>query len=209
MEYKAVEFKADSVDMDERTFEGYASTWDLDQGGDIIVKGAFAKTLMERASRVKVLYQHDAPIGKPVLMREDDIGLFVQGKVSKTQLGDEALELMRDGVIDQMSIGYSIPTGKSEFNDQGIRIIRELKLYEFSPVTFAMNDNAFITGVKSIQRAIKTGAQINNATQSELIELLDELKALISKSEPGLPTLPAIQPQQSFEIVSLIKSFGR
>jgi uncharacterized protein len=206
MEYKAIEFKADSVDMDERTFEGYASTWDLDQGGDIIVKGAFAKTLQERAARVKVLWQHDAPIGKPKYMREDDVGLFVSSYVSKTRLGDEALELMRDGVIDQMSIGYSIPSGKSEYNDQGIRIIRELKLMEYSPVTFAMNDNAFITGVKSIRTAIKTGSQIAGATQKELLELLDELKALIAASEPGLPTQAKGQP---LELINLIKSFGR
>src|SRR5699024_10780708 len=140
MEHKSVSFKAD--DIEGRTFSGYASTWDKDLGGDIIAKGAFAKTLSERAGRVKVLWQHSEPIGNPVSMREDERGLFVEAQLSKTRLGDEALELMRDGVIDQMSIGYSVPEGKSERDSDGNRLIKELKLYEFSAVTFPMNEAA-------------------------------------------------------------------
>lgn len=148
MEHKSVAFKAD--DIEGRTFKGYASTYDKDLGGDIIVPGAFAKTLSERAVRVKVLWQHSEPIGRPLMMREDDKGLYVEAQISKTRLGDEALELMRDGVIDQMSIGYSVPQGKSEYNQDGNRVIKELNLFEFSAVTFPMNEAAIITGVKSL-----------------------------------------------------------
>ena len=42
--------------------------------------------------------QHAQPIGIPVEMREDAKGLWVKVRVSKTALGDEALELMRDSV---------------------------------------------------------------------------------------------------------------
>jgi len=148
MDYKAVQFKAD--DIEGRTFSGYASTYDLDQGGDVIMPGAFTKTLAERAGRVKVLWQHGEPIGKPKSMREDERGLYVEAQISKTRLGDEALELMRDGVIDSMSIGYSVPQGKSRYDDKGSRIIEELTLYEFSAVTFPMNEAAIITGIKSL-----------------------------------------------------------
>ena len=110
MEYKALQFKSDDVNMSSRTFAGYASTWDEDLGGDIISKGAFNKT-MERKDRIKVLWQHNEPIGKSLNMGTDSKGLFVEGQISKTRLGDEAIELMKDGVIDQMSIGFSIPHG--------------------------------------------------------------------------------------------------
>jgi len=148
MQHKSVAFKAD--DIEGRTFKGYASTYDKDLGGDVIAPGAFAKTLAERGARVKVLWQHSEPIGRPVDMREDGKGLYVEAKISNTRLGDEALELMRDGVIDQMSIGYSVPQGKSEYQEDGTRLIKELKLYEFSAVTFPMNEAAIITGVKSL-----------------------------------------------------------
>ena len=156
MEFKSIELKETAIDMSARTIEGYAATWDLDQANDIINKGAFTKTISEGfpAGRVKMLWQHDAPLGMPSEMFEDDRGLFVKGKISRTQLGDEALELMRDGVVDRMSIGFSIPQNKSGFTDEGVRVISEVKLFEFSPVTFPANEAAHIMAVKSLQEQL-------------------------------------------------------
>ena len=140
------QYKANS---DKREFEGYASTWDKDLGGDQIIPNAFKKTIMERFPRkkIKVLWQHNEPIGLPTHMEEDSKGLYVIGKLSKTRLGDEALELMKDGVVDQMSIGYDVV--QDTLSDDGAtRYLKELVLYEFSPVTFPMNPHADITSVK-------------------------------------------------------------
>lgn len=151
MEHKAISFKADDVDAEKRIISGYASTYDLDQGGDIIVKGAFAKTLETSANKVKVLWQHnsDQPIGKPKSMREDDKGLYVESYIAKTARGDEALELVKEGIIDSMSIGYMV--NDSEYKDDGVRVIKELTLMEYSLVTWPMNEAAIITGVKSLR----------------------------------------------------------
>ena len=151
MEHKAIQFKADDVDSDKRVISGYASTYDLDQGGDIIVRGAFQKTLETGASRVKVLWQHDSktPIGRPNRMTEDENGLYVESYIAKTRQGDEALELAREGIIDSMSIGYMV--NDSEYKDDGIRLIKELTLMEYSLVTWPMNESAVITGVKSLE----------------------------------------------------------
>lgn len=149
MEHKAVSFKADSVDADKRIVAGYASTYDLDNGGDIIVKGAFAKTLND-GTKVKVLWQHDSrqPIGKPVKMAEDDHGLYVESYIAKTRQGDEALELAKEGIIDSMSIGYMV--NDADYKDDGIRVIKELTLLEYSLVTWPMNEAAVITSIKSL-----------------------------------------------------------
>jgi HK97 family phage prohead protease len=151
MEYKAIQFKTEDIDAEKRIVSGYASTYDLDQGGDIIVRGAFAKTLETSASKVKVLWQHDhkSPIGRPVSMREDDRGLYVESYIAKTRQGDEALELAREGIIDSMSIGYIV--NESEYKDDGVRLIKELSLMEYSLVTWPMNEAAVITGVKSLE----------------------------------------------------------
>src|SRR5690554_4447260 len=160
MEYKALQFKADDVSTDSRIISGYASTYDLDQGGDIIVKGAFTKTLAEKAGRVKVLWQHNSqmPIGRPVKMQEDERGLYVESYIAKTRQGDEALELAKEGIIDSMSIGYMV--NDSEYKDDGVRLIKELTLMEYSLVTWPMNEAAVITGVKnldvrSIEKALR------------------------------------------------------
>ena len=206
MEYKALNFKADDVNTGARTFTGYASTFDADLGNDIISKGAFNKTLKERGDRVKILWQHTDPIGKPLSMNTDSKGLFVEGKISKTRLGDEAVELMNDGVIDQMSIGFSIPSGKSERDSKGMRLINEVKLFEFSLVTFPMNENAFVTSIKSVKAAIQSGTY-DHTELKELADALAELNALL-KSEPPKSTQHGTQPQELDALQKALKNFG-
>lgn len=208
MELKALQFKDSDISLDSRTFKGYASTWDKDQGGDIITPGAFTKTINERAGRVKILWQHSEPLGAPTLMREDERGLYVEGKISKTRLGDEALELMRDGVVDQMSIGFSIPGGKSEWSEQDqARVIREVKLYEFSPVTFPMNENAYITGVKSLREQLQVGGKLSDAQIKELSVLLDDMKALLTGAAAN-GTANEQQPQDLKALEDALLNFG-
>ena len=121
-------------------------------------------------------------------------------------LGDEAIELMRDRVIDQMSIGFSIPTGKSEMADDGLRIIREVKLYEFSPVTFPMNESAIITSVKNMKDAIAQG-QIDEKNIKELSELLTDIKTLLI-TEPLQDTQPLEQPSELEMLSKALDTFG-
>lgn len=206
MKFKSLSFKADAVDMNERTFAGYASTWDLDQGGDLITKGAFTKTINEAGGRVKVLWQHSEPIGRPLSMEEDEKGLFVTAKISKTRLGDEALELMKDGVLDRMSIGYRIPEGKSEYNADGIRIIRELKLLEFSVVTFPMNEAAVITDVKRVRDMVSVNRNFSAKDLQQLSEMMDDLNALLGR-EPSKGTRGPGQPHDLAELLSAVENW--
>jgi HK97 family phage prohead protease len=211
MEFKSIELKETAIDMSARTIEGYAATWDLDLANDIINKGAFTKTIDEsfKNGRVKMLWQHDKPLGMPSEMFEDDRGLYVKGKISRTQLGDEALELMRDGVVDRMSIGFSIPQNKSGFTDEGVRIISEVKLFEFSPVTFPANEGAHILAVKSLheQLLICKSKGINPKDKKEFVHMLNELKALINIEEPIAITLKIDKPLYD-DTLSIIKSLG-
>lgn len=187
MELKAISFDDSQVDMQERTFKGYASTFgNVDEVGDIIEAGAFSKSIQERGpngtKQIKVLWQHDLPLGMPTVMQEDSKGLYVEGKISKTRLGDEALELMRDGVVDRMSIGFSIPQGKALWDESmGVRRIKEVKLFEFSPVTFPANEMAMVTGVKNLQliRQLANGGQLSKEELKALADILPELQALI------------------------------
>ena len=206
MERKALKFEIKDNDLAGRVFSGYASTFDVDLGGDIITPGAFKKTIDGRQDKIKVLWQHNEPIGKSMRLYEDSIGLFVEGKVSKTRLGDEAIELMRDRVVDQMSIGFTIPAGKSEMSDDGLRIIREVKLFEFSPVTFPMNENAIITSVKSMKEAIAMG-QIDQKDLNELSELLTDIKTLLT-TEPLQDTQPLEQPSELEMLAKALDNFG-
>lgn len=123
------------VDVKSRIVSGYLSGFgNVDKGNDIIEKGAFAKSINERFSKIFFLLQHDMqkPLGKFQVLEEKDSGLYFEAKVSNTSYGTDLLQLYEDGVINEHSIGFN--TIKAE-RKSGIRIIKELKLFEGSAVT--------------------------------------------------------------------------
>lgn len=131
-------------------FEGHAAYFgNRDSYGDIIQPGAFTRTLANDRGRIKVLWQHSSsePIGLPTEMREDDRGLFVRATIADTARGRDALALMRAGIVNELSIGYD--TVKAEQAENGDRKLLEIRLWEFSPVTWAANELARITSVKN------------------------------------------------------------
>ncbi len=151
MECKTFKFDVKEVKEDEGTFTGHAATFSdkPDSYGDIIDAGAFTKTLKEGGKRIKSLWNHSVmePIGKPTELSEDDKGLLFKVKLSLgVQRAREVLSLMKDGVITEMSIGYD--TMKETYRD-GVRHLQEIRLWDISPVTFAANPEAIITGVKA------------------------------------------------------------
>ena len=112
-EYEAFKFELESTN-ESGEFSGYAAVFgNRDDGDDIIEKGAFAKTIINDFNRIKILSQHDdfeLPIGKPLELREDDKGLYIRGKISNTQKGRDIQTLLKDGVLNELSIGYYIIT---------------------------------------------------------------------------------------------------
>lgn len=125
---------------------GYASLFGaIDQGGDVVGKGAYAASLSLRPG-IKMLWQHDPaqPIGVWDEVREDAKGLYVKGRLlPSVAKGREAIALLDAGAIDGLSIGYR--TIKARKNDKGQRVLEELELWEVSLVTFPMLPSARVT----------------------------------------------------------------
>lgn len=117
---------------------------------ETFVQGAFSRTLSERGDRVKLLANHDHrrfPIGRPTLLREDTAGLYMEAKISATRDGDEALELIRDGVLDRFSVGFR-PIRHRNTADRVVERL-EVALGEVSVVALAAYDGAVLAGVRS------------------------------------------------------------
>ncbi|MDQ2089144.1 HK97 family phage prohead protease [Marimonas arenosa] len=132
---------------DGTVIEGYASLFGArDQGGDVVEQGAYAaslKRLKADGRNVKMLWQHDPaqPIGIWDDVREDGKGLFVKGRLLESVgRAREAAALIAAGAIDGLSIGYR--TLKAVKNDKGLRLLKELELWEVSLVTFPMLPSA-------------------------------------------------------------------
>lgn len=137
-------------------FSGYASVFNhVDNQNDVVLPGAFKVTLekWERQSKwPKLLWQHDQkePIGRWLFMEEDVNGLYVEGQLLlDVQKAREAYKLMKAGALDGLSIGYRVIKATRD-EKSPIRRIHQVDLLEVSVVTFAANQAAKITKVKTI-----------------------------------------------------------
>lgn len=189
MQIKTLKVSNIKADAQENIISGYASHFNnKDSHGDIITKGAFAKTIQENMNRVKVLWQHDLyePIGKPQEMYEDEKGLFTVSKISNTDVGKKAMILARDGVLNEMSIGF-YPIKEKYDESKKANMITEIKLMEYSLVTLASNPMAQLTDVKNLMNEYNYSK--GNVMDIVAMELLKSIKALVNKDEPSYDTL--------------------
>lgn len=199
--YKS-EIKANSDDM---SFEGYASIFgNRDSWDDVMVQGAFKKTIVENRKRIKVLAMHDfySVIGIPTELEEDSKGLRFKAKISETVLGKDIFTLIKDKAITEMSIGYNALKWEVDRDENsknyGIRYLKEVRLWEISPVTWGANDKARIKGLNifseydklekrllDLESLLKDGAgkfhssnnePIDNINDPEIQSLIDAIK---------------------------------
>jgi uncharacterized protein len=139
-------------------FEGYASLFgEIDQAREMVMPGAFAEglaQLRQQGVSVKLLWQHDTftPIGSWNEVAEDDVGLRVAGRFNlDTDAGRNAYAHVRDGDIDGLSIGYSIPDDGIEVDPQArVKRLKRIFLKEVSVVTFPMLLSARVDAVKTL-----------------------------------------------------------
>ena len=176
MEHKVFSFELKKLN-DDGTFDGYAATFNkVDAGGDKILPGAFKKTLREK-KKFPMHWYHDVrdPVGE-IALKEDSRGLKAEGELLKDDI-NKARELYAamkktETVARQLSIGYDAV--KKEFEGD-VRILKEIKLYEVSIVTFGMDQEANITAVK------KEEAEISPDESKSIAEFYEETEIFESK----------------------------
>jgi HK97 family phage prohead protease len=116
---------------------------------EVFKAGAFSRVI-PNAHRVKLLVGHDSqalPIGRATLLREDTNGLYGEFRVSKGNRSDDILELVRDGALSELSIGFQ-PLKDNRRKDGVVERIAA-HLAEVSLVTFgAYGHAAQVVGVR-------------------------------------------------------------
>jgi HK97 family phage prohead protease len=141
-----VEWKAASGGTGE--LEGYASVFgNVDQGGDVVLPGAFKKTLADW-SRSKqplpLIADHelstDGLIGSVKQAREDSTGLWVRAGFSGTDKAQDIRTKMIEGHLRGMSFTYeTVKHYMGTVAEKSVRYLQELKLFEATVTPFPMN----------------------------------------------------------------------
>jgi len=138
-------------------FKGWGAIFNVpDAIRDVVIPGAFTKSLKQGGHNrmgVAMLYMHDPhrPLGRWMVMREEKRGLWVEGQLAMgTKDGNDAHVFMKMGALKGMSIGFN--TIIDEFDKvKKVHNLKELDLWEVSPVVFPMHLGAKITNVKSLE----------------------------------------------------------
>lgn len=171
---------------DEGKFVGILSVYDIvDRQNDVIEKGAFAKSIAESGSKLPLRYEHIETIGT-LELKDTDTELIVAGEVCMDLNADgspqvpkaiEALALMKMGAVNGLSIDYQSFPDKTRY-ENGIRYLKEVRLYGGSVVTFPANQAATILSVKA-------GRTISTATGDSIREAIRILEALLDPEAAG------------------------
>ncbi len=168
-------FELKDLDLAQRQVAMYVSKFDvIDSDGDLIRRGAFAKSIAERGPssmgnrKIAFLRYHnwEMQIGKPIKMEEDSNGLFVVAQLGTSTLGNDAMEDYKEGIIREHSIGFKYISDKMKYVEgdkegEGFFEISELALWEFSAVTFGANEYTNVVDVAKGQERVNLAMKLN------------------------------------------------
>lgn len=172
------------VDGKKGIVTGYFASFDnVDADGDIIRKGAFAKSIIEwgpksTQPRIKHLLNHNSsqPLGKITDLSEDTNGLLYESQIGTHSLGEDFVKMVESNLITEHSIGYMTMKRNQlqsyeDYNKNsalGWYELTDLKLYEGSSLTaWGANQNTPLTGLKSDKREEAVQALSNRLTNLE------------------------------------------
>ena len=205
-EYKAAKTEIKDVD-DKGTVVFYASIFgNKDYGGDIVERGAFAKTISENFKNIRHFKNHDSRLMPGVLkeLKEDGKGLLATSSlIMDNQLGKETYNeyraMLDSGKSMDHSIGYWVVKSERVNEDDPVkyeRILKEINLLEVSTLTaWGMNPEAQTVNVKSIDMLLKEEAyfqqllkcNFDDVKLEQLEMLLKNIQSLIAE-RAGLTT---------------------
>lgn len=135
----------------------------LDSDGDIIIPGAFTKSIQmtgpaSSKPRIKHLMNHDIsqPLGVLTTLKEDQKGLYYESQLGTHSLGVDFMKMADSGLITEHSIGYrtikfnQVTPWQDAKEGDVQRELTELKLWEGSSLTaWGANPNTPLTGLKT------------------------------------------------------------
>ena len=176
---------------DGNTFSGYAALFNSPSEPlpftEVIQRGAFTRSLKSR-NDVKMLWNHDSsmPLASTrsgtMTLVEDERGLKVTATLPQTSAGNDARELIKKGIVDAMSFGFSVPAGGDSWSSDGnTRTLKSVRLHEVSIVAWpAYSATGGTVSVRGLDRLAQR-AEVD----------ADALQDVLTRIEAGAESLTA------------------
>ena len=153
----------------------------LDSDGDVVLPDAIRSGF--KSGDVPMVWSHkwDMPIGKGTIKKDKDKAYFDGSFFMDTESGKEAYNLVKNmGDLQQWSFGFKVNDSeygkwkKSADEEVDVRYLKNLSVYEVSPVLVGANQDTFTM-------AIKSGENSEVKIMEEELEVIEEEKAKLGK----------------------------
>ena len=170
---------------------------EIDSDGDVVLPNSIKSGYGDAG--VAMVWAHDwkRPIGRGEIVQDGDRAMFKGQFIMDTQEGRDAFATVKAmGDLQQWSFGYEVldsenGTFQKDGSSTDARYLKELKVWEVSPVLVGANQNTYTVGVKEksednsgLTLADESDEFLNNL--SALLKRFKELTALRLKKEKTL-----------------------
>jgi HK97 family phage prohead protease len=157
---KSIEFK--TVDDEKGSVEAVFSVYNtLDTDGDVVIPGAIKSGFKNNQVPMVFAHKWDQPIGKGVIDTDDDKATFRGSFFMETEAGKEAYNLAKEmGDLQEWSFGFRIndyevaPFQKDGQDEVDVRYLKDLEVFEVSPVLVGANRETYTLAIKSGEEAV-------------------------------------------------------
>jgi len=181
-----------------RTVTGLAVPWDTTavlSGGESVrfLRGSIS----ESGPAPKLLEYHDDTrvIGLVTGLADTDAGLMFEAKIANTRAGDDALELLKMGALDSVSVG-AVPV-KFTSEPDGTMVVSEARMLELSLVTVPAYAQAQVYSVAASQPDDENEEADTTIPEEENTEMTTP------EIEEAVPTAPLMaQAKREFKLPS-------
>lgn len=197
MKIKSLPIGAVKAGPDDGLAEGefivYPSTFirKPDAYGDVVAKGAFARTIKEWGESGNVLpglfgHRMDDPdffVASAHEMGEDDHGWWVRGSFDlESPKGAQVYRLVKGRRLNQLSFAYDVREEARIELDSGEKAneLRDVKVYEFSFVPVGANQDTSVVAIKALTDGIKAGRVLSAKNEAALREARDSLDSVLA-----------------------------
>jgi len=161
------------------SFSGYASLFGIkDDGGDVVLAGAYAATIPQFIQRGFIPWGHkwdEKPVATVADAYEDARGLHITAEFHTHGEAQAArtvvAERIQRGKFMGLSIGYAVEDADYQ---EDARLLKKIHLYETSLVTVPMLAPAGVSDVKGLRLDFDTHAA---AVEADITQFLGRLRA--------------------------------
>ena len=186
---KSIEFK--TIDDEKGSVEAVFSVYNtLDTDGDVVIPGAIKSGFKNNQVPMVFAHKWDQPIGKGVIDTDDDKATFRGSFFMETEAGKEAYNLAKEmGDLQEWSFGFRIndyevaPFAKDGQDEVDVRYLKDLEVFEVSPVLVGANRETYTLAIKSGEEAVYESDNLDEEKAALAKDIFDNPAEAMNRSK--------------------------